>query len=173
MAANLSGSVRHVKFFLCGYNNAAIDPDRPRFNTMSKRPKPKPQSRTARQLKKIAIWVGALSFAAAFIYVVSENSGVPYDERAIAVVDFSSLDSKAKKGRAPGRQSRAVHLHLRLAAGPVRRHRQQLPDPHREHRQDQDDGPPGDAIAEGRKAGRPEGEALQLVTIHSIVTACQ
>jgi hypothetical protein len=75
----------------------AIDPDRPRFDTMSKRPKPKPQSRTARQLRKIAIWVGALSFAAAFIYVVSENSGVPYDERAIAVVDFSSLDSKAKK----------------------------------------------------------------------------
>jgi hypothetical protein len=71
--------------------------DRQLFDTMSKRPKPKPQSRTARQLKKIAIWVGALSFAAAFIYVVSENSGVPYDERAIAVVDFSSLDSKAKK----------------------------------------------------------------------------
>ena len=64
---------------------------------MSKRPKPKLQSRTARRLKKIAIWVGAVSFAAAFIYVVSENSGVPYDERAIAVVDFSSLDSKAKK----------------------------------------------------------------------------
>ena len=64
---------------------------------MSKRSKPKLQSRTARRLKKIAIWVGALSFAAAFIYVVSENSGVPYDERAIAVVDFSSLDSKAKK----------------------------------------------------------------------------
>jgi hypothetical protein len=65
--------------------------------TMSKRPKPKPQSRSARQLKKIAIWIAALSVAAAFIYVVSENAGVPYDERAIAVVDFSPLDSKAKK----------------------------------------------------------------------------
>jgi hypothetical protein len=64
---------------------------------MSKRPKPKPQSRTARQLRKIVIWVGALSLAAGFIYIVSEGSGVPYDDRAIAVVDFSSLDSKAKK----------------------------------------------------------------------------
>jgi hypothetical protein len=64
---------------------------------MSKRPKPKPQSRTARQLRKIVIWFGALSLAAAVVYLFSENSGVPYDERAIAVVDFSSLDSKAKK----------------------------------------------------------------------------
>jgi hypothetical protein len=64
---------------------------------MSKRSKPQPKSRTARQLKKIAIWVGALSVAAAFIYVLSENAGVPYDERAIAVIDFSSLDSSAKK----------------------------------------------------------------------------
>jgi hypothetical protein len=64
---------------------------------MSKRPKPKPRSRTSRQLKKILIWVGALSVVAAFFYVVSENAGVPYDERAIAVVDFSSLGSKARK----------------------------------------------------------------------------
>ena len=64
---------------------------------MSKRPKPKPQSRAARQLRKIVIWVAALGLAALFIYIVFENSGVPYDERAIAVVDFSSLDSKAKK----------------------------------------------------------------------------
>jgi hypothetical protein len=66
-------------------------------NTTTKRPKPKPPSRTTRQLKKVLIWAAALSLLAAFIYVVSENSGVPYDERAIAVVDFSSLDSKAKK----------------------------------------------------------------------------
>ena len=64
---------------------------------MSKRPKSKPRSRTTRPLKTILIWIGALSLVAAFFYVVSENSGVPYDERAIAVVDFSSLDSKAKK----------------------------------------------------------------------------
>ena len=68
---------------------------------MSKRPKPKsrpkPQSRTARRLRSIVIWIGVLSIAAAFIYIVSENSGVPYDERAIAVVDFSSLSAPAKK----------------------------------------------------------------------------
>ena len=66
-------------------------------HTMSKRPKPKPRSRTARQLKTILIWIGALSVAGALVYVISENSGVPYDERAIAVVDFSSLGSTAKK----------------------------------------------------------------------------
>jgi hypothetical protein len=64
---------------------------------MGKRQKPKPQSRTTRQLKKVVIWAAVLSVAAAFIYVLSENAGVPYDERAIAVVDFSSLDSTAKK----------------------------------------------------------------------------
>jgi hypothetical protein len=64
---------------------------------MSKRPKPKPQSRTARQLKKAAIWVGAVSIAAAFVYVVSENAGVPYDDHDIVVVDFSSLAASAKK----------------------------------------------------------------------------
>jgi hypothetical protein len=63
---------------------------------MSKRSRTKPRRR-ATPLKKIVIWVAAISVAAAFIYVVAENSGVPYDERAIAVVDFSSLDAKAKK----------------------------------------------------------------------------
>jgi hypothetical protein len=75
---------------------AAVDPTH-RFHIMSKRPKPKHRSRTVRPLKKILIWIGALSVAGAFLYIVIENSGVPYDERAIAVVDFSSLDSKAKK----------------------------------------------------------------------------
>jgi len=64
---------------------------------MSKRPKPKHRSRTARPLKKMLIWIGALSVAAALFYVISENAGVPYDDRAIAVVDFSSLSSKARK----------------------------------------------------------------------------
>jgi hypothetical protein len=64
---------------------------------MSKRPKPKPQNRTAKKLKKLAIWIGALSLTAALVYVVSENSGVPYDDRDIVVVDFSSLASSAKK----------------------------------------------------------------------------
>jgi hypothetical protein len=74
-----------------------LSPVSKRLSPVSKRPKPKPQSRTTRQLKKVLIWAAALSLLAGFIYVASENSGVPYDERAIAVVDFSSLDSKAKK----------------------------------------------------------------------------
>jgi hypothetical protein len=64
---------------------------------MSKRPKAKPRSRGAKQLKKIVVWAAAVSLAGALIYIVTENAGVPYDERAISVVDFSSLDAKAKK----------------------------------------------------------------------------
>ena len=84
---------------------------------MGKRPKPQPRSRAARQLRKIAIWVGALSLTASFIYIVSENSGVPYDDRAIAVVDFSSLDSKAKKAalQAANRARCACTCGLQLA----------------------------------------------------------
>ena len=55
------------------------------------------RSRVPKPLKKVLVWAAVLSLAAGFIYVVSENAGVPYDERAIAVVDFSSLDAKAKK----------------------------------------------------------------------------
>jgi hypothetical protein len=64
---------------------------------MGKRAKPKPPTRAARRVRTILIWTAVVSVAAAFIYVVSENSGVPYDDRAIAVVDFSSLDSTKKK----------------------------------------------------------------------------
>jgi hypothetical protein len=64
---------------------------------MGKRQRAHKQSRGTKQLKKVLVWVAVLSIAAGFIYVVAENSGVPYDERAIAVVDFSSLDAKAKK----------------------------------------------------------------------------
>ena len=55
------------------------------------------QSRGSKRLKKLAVWAAVIALAAGFVYVVVENSGVPYDEHAIAVVDFSSLDSKAKK----------------------------------------------------------------------------
>ena len=84
---------------------------------MGKRPKPQPRSRAARQLRKFALWAGALSLTAAFIYVVSENAGVPYDDRAIAVVDFSSLDSKAKKAalQAANRARCACTCGLQLA----------------------------------------------------------
>jgi len=57
----------------------------------------KSRSRVPKPLRKVLVWAAVLSLAAGFIYVVSENAGVPYDERAIAVVDFSSLDATAKK----------------------------------------------------------------------------
>jgi hypothetical protein len=84
---------------------------------MGKRPKPQPRSRTARKVRKVAIWIGALSLTAGFLYVVSENAGVPYDDRAIAVVDFSSLESKAKKSvlQAANRARCACTCGLQLA----------------------------------------------------------
>ena len=57
----------------------------------------KSRSRVPKPLRKVLVWAAVLSLGAGFIYVVSENAGVPYDERAIAVVDFSSLDATAKK----------------------------------------------------------------------------
>jgi len=35
--------------------------------------------------------------AAGLVYVISQSAGVPYDERAIGVVNFSDLSPKAKK----------------------------------------------------------------------------
>ena len=55
------------------------------------------QSRGSKQLKKLAVWAAVIALAAGFVYVVVENSGVPYDEHAIAVVDFSSLDARQKR----------------------------------------------------------------------------
>jgi hypothetical protein len=57
----------------------------------------KSRSRIQKPLRKALVWAAVISLGAAFIYVVSENAGVPYDERAIAVVDFSSLDAKGRK----------------------------------------------------------------------------
>jgi hypothetical protein len=64
---------------------------------MSKRPKPQPQKRAARKLKKLGTWVAAFALISGLVYVVSENSGVPYDDSDIVVVDFSSLTSSAKR----------------------------------------------------------------------------
>jgi hypothetical protein len=64
---------------------------------MTKRSKPKPRNRTTRTLKTLAVWAGTLTVAGALVYVISENAGVPYDDRDIAVVDFSSLTAAAKK----------------------------------------------------------------------------
>ena len=64
---------------------------------MGKRSRQTAPTRTARNVKTLAVWAVALSLAAALVYVISENSGVPYDEHDIVVVDFSSLTSSAKK----------------------------------------------------------------------------
>jgi hypothetical protein len=42
-------------------------------------------------------WVVGLSLAAGVVYLVSQSAGVPYDEHAIAVVNFSDLSAKGKK----------------------------------------------------------------------------
>ena len=57
----------------------------------------KSRSRVPKRLRKVLVWAAVISLGSAFLYVASENAGVPYDERAIAVVDFSSLDAPAKK----------------------------------------------------------------------------
>ncbi len=64
---------------------------------MGKRSRQQAPARAARKMKKVAAWAIALTFAAALVYVISENSCVPYDENDIVVVDFSSLPSAAKK----------------------------------------------------------------------------
>ena len=57
----------------------------------------KSRSRIPKPVRKAIIWASVLVVAGGFFYIASENAGVPYDDRAIAVVDFSSLDAKAKK----------------------------------------------------------------------------
>ena len=42
-------------------------------------------------------WTVGLALAAGVAYVVSQSAGVPYDERAIGVVNFSDLSAKGKK----------------------------------------------------------------------------
>src|SRR5262245_17467978 len=64
---------------------------------MGKRQRAQKQSRGSKKAKKVVVWAAVIALAAGFIYVVAENSGVPYDDRAIAVVDFSSLDAQQKK----------------------------------------------------------------------------
>ena len=42
-------------------------------------------------------WAIGLALAGGLVYVVSQSAGVPYDERAIGVVNFSDLSPKGKK----------------------------------------------------------------------------
>jgi hypothetical protein len=42
-------------------------------------------------------WTIGLALAAGVVYAVSQYSGVPYDERAIGVVNFSDLSPKGRR----------------------------------------------------------------------------
>ena len=42
-------------------------------------------------------WTVGLALVAGVVYVISQNAGVAFDERAIGVVNFSDLSAKGKK----------------------------------------------------------------------------
>jgi hypothetical protein len=42
-------------------------------------------------------WTIGLALAGGVVYFISESAGVPYDERAIGVVNFSDLSPKGRK----------------------------------------------------------------------------
>ena len=42
-------------------------------------------------------WVVGLSLTAGAVYFISQSAGVPYDDKAIAVVNFSDLSAKGRK----------------------------------------------------------------------------
>jgi len=42
-------------------------------------------------------WTLGLALTAGIVYAVTQSAGVPFDERAIGVVNFSDLSPKAKK----------------------------------------------------------------------------
>jgi hypothetical protein len=46
---------------------------------------------------KAVKWTIGLALAAGVVYAVIQSAGVPYDERAIGVVNFSDLSSKGKR----------------------------------------------------------------------------
>ena len=50
-----------------------------------------------RRSKQILKWAGGLAALALIIYLVSQASGVPFDEDAIGVVDFSALSGPQKR----------------------------------------------------------------------------
>jgi hypothetical protein len=51
--------------------------------------------RFVRQSRKVLIWVGAVALVALVVYGLS--SGIPYDERKIAAVNFSGLNASQKR----------------------------------------------------------------------------
>jgi hypothetical protein len=58
--------------------------------------KKKRKKAASRYLKAIK-WVVGAALAAGLVYVVSQSAGVPYDERAIGVVNFSDLSATGRK----------------------------------------------------------------------------
>ena len=42
-------------------------------------------------------WTIGLALAGGLVYVISQSAGVPFDERAIGVVNFSDLSPKGRK----------------------------------------------------------------------------
>jgi hypothetical protein len=46
---------------------------------------------------KVIKWTLGLGLAAGVVYVVSQSAGVPFDEKAIGVVNFSDLSATGKK----------------------------------------------------------------------------
>jgi len=46
---------------------------------------------------KAVKWTTGLALLASVVYIVIQSAGVPYDERAIGVVNFSDLSPKGRK----------------------------------------------------------------------------
>jgi len=61
-----------------------------------KKTKTKKKKAAPRYLKAIK-WVAGAALAAGIVYVVSQSAGVPYDEKAIGVVNFSDLSPTGRK----------------------------------------------------------------------------
>jgi hypothetical protein len=56
------------------------------------------QRRTfVRNAKKALVWVAAVGVGGALVYVLSQNTGIAYNEDRIAAVNFSGLDAAQKR----------------------------------------------------------------------------
>lgn len=64
---------------------------------MKSSPKKKHGPRRAPRRFKLLKWVVAAGVVALVVYGMSQMSGVPYTDREMGVIDFSSLDSKQKR----------------------------------------------------------------------------
>jgi len=61
------------------------------------RPRHVARSKTARRLKRAAIWVGVLALAGGLLYGLANTSGIAYGERQLTAIDFTSLNSDQKR----------------------------------------------------------------------------